>query len=119
MRVYKAPGAGGGAPGTVDGPGGTLEGDELELYNSIRTWRAGVARAEGRGRPFMIVTEAVMRGIATARPTCVASLLAVKGIGPKKAERYGEALLEVVRAHEQDGAGGADAGGGSGGLKAR
>ena len=47
----------------------------------------------------MIVTEQVMRGIATTSPTSTKELLAVKGIGPKKLERYGEQLLEVVRSH--------------------
>ena len=95
-------GGGGGAgqaSGGDDGPGAGLEGGELELYDALRTWRGGVLRSEGKRRPFMIVTEQVMRGIATTSPTSTEELLAVKGIGPKKLEKYGEQLLEVVRLH--------------------
>ncbi len=87
-----------GSAAGVAGDKNPLEGDALELYESVRAWRAGVAR-EARRRPFMVVTEAVMREVATARPTSEAALLAVKGIGPKKLERYGQALLDVVRNH--------------------
>ena len=52
-----------------------------------------------RRRPFMVITEAVMRGIAVARPGSEAELLQVKGIGPKKLERYGGELLRLVSDH--------------------
>jgi len=48
----------------------------------------------------MILTEAVMRGIAVARPSSMDELLDVKGVGPKKAENYGEEILRLVRASE-------------------
>ena len=44
-----------------------------------------------------ILTEAAMQGIALARPSDMGELLEVKGIGPKKAEQYGEAILQIVR----------------------
>ena len=87
------------APG--EGPGGSLEGSELELYEEIRAWRGGVARAN-RKRPFMVITEAVMRGLAVAKPTDEAGLLEIKGIGPKKTERYGQELLQLLAANASE-----------------
>ena len=82
-------------------PGGDLDGDDRALYDAIRAWRGEVARAGKRRRAFMILTEAVMQAIALARPTSEKELLAVKGVGPKKAERYGEEILRLVRDRER------------------
>ena len=86
-------------------PGGDLEGEDRELYDELRAWRGQVARSGGRRRrPFMIVTEAVMLGLAVARPSNMEELLAVKGVGPKKAALYGDAILQIIRAQTRDGA---------------
>ena len=83
-------------------PGGELEGDDRAVYDELRAWRGQVARAgTRRRRPFMILTEATMQGIALARPSDMGDLLEVKGIGPKKAEQYGEAILQIVRDSKQ------------------
>ena len=83
-------------------PGGDLAGEDRELYDELRAWRGQVARCGGRRRrPFMIVTEAVMLGLAVARPSNMEELLAVKGVGPKKAEMYGDAILQIIRSHER------------------
>ena len=75
-----------------------MEGDDRAVYDELRAWRGQVARAgTRRRRPFMILTEAAMQGIALARPSDMGELLEVKGIGPKKAEQYGEAILQIVR----------------------
>ena len=81
----------------MGGPGGLLEGDDRALYDSIRAWRGGAARA-ARKRPFMVVTEAVMQAVARARPANEHELRSIKGLGPKKVEAYGHQLLELVRA---------------------
>ena len=97
----------GGKPGGSKGddrgpPGGELEGEDRELYDELRAWRGQVARAGGRRRrPFMILTEAVMQGLAVARPSNMAELLDVKGVGPKKATMYGEAILDIVRSNDR------------------
>ncbi|KAL1510864.1 hypothetical protein AB1Y20_005696 [Prymnesium parvum] len=79
-------------------PEDDLEGGELELYGQIRAWRSALASAEER-RPYMVVSEAVMRAIARAKPTTKEELRDVKGIGPKKVAAYAEGLLGVVRDH--------------------
>jgi excinuclease ABC subunit B len=92
---------GGGSGGENRGPpGGELEGEDRELYEELRAWRGRVARAGRRRRPFMILTEAVMQGLAVARPSNMEELLAVKGVGPKKAEMFGDAILQIIRSNE-------------------
>lgn len=73
-----------------------LQGSDLELYGEIRAWRGAKARSTRR-RPFMIITEAVMRELARVRPTSTMELLAIKGIGPKKAAAFAEDLLRVLQ----------------------
>ena len=43
--------------------------------------------------------DATLRAVATERPRSVASLDGISGIGAKKREAYGEALVAVVDAH--------------------
>ncbi len=47
----------------------------------------------------MIFHDTTLKAIAAARPTTPASLLELPGIGPVKAERYADAVIELVRTH--------------------
>ena len=46
---------------------------------------------------YCILQNATLAELARCRPTTREELLAVKGMGPVKAERYGHTLLEIVR----------------------
>ncbi|MHC4817082.1 MAG: HRDC domain-containing protein [Planctomycetota bacterium] len=46
--------------------------------------------------PYVIASDRCLRDLARQRPHTVDELLLVHGIGPAKADRYGEGLLEVV-----------------------
>jgi ATP-dependent DNA helicase RecQ len=66
------------------------------LLGVLREWRSGVARK--RGVPaYVVLHDATLEGIASARPKTHDQLRAVTGIGDKKLERYGDALLLLVR----------------------
>ena len=54
---------------------------------------------------YCILSNAVLDELAQHRPTSRDALLAVKGMGPVKVERYGDALLEIIggAGHERDG----------------
>ena len=100
MLSRDKPGSGSGG-GDRGPPGGDLEGEDRELYEELRAWRGREASAgTRRRRPFMILTEAVLQGLAVARPSNTEELLDVKGVGPKKAERYGDAILQIIRSFE-------------------
>jgi ATP-dependent DNA helicase RecQ len=55
--------------------------------------------ARERGVPaYVVLHDATLEGIATSRPQTLSELRAVSGIGDKKLERYGDALLALVNA---------------------
>jgi len=56
------------------------------------------ARAEGVP-PYVILHDRSLREIARRRPGDLAALRTCYGVGPAKAERWGEAVLAVVREH--------------------
>jgi ATP-dependent DNA helicase RecQ len=69
---------------------------DLELFEALRAWRAGVARA--RAVPaFVVFSDATLAELAQARPRSEEALLEVKGIGPRKLEAYGAELLAILR----------------------
>lgn len=71
-------------------------GDE-GLFEQLRAWRAGVAKEHGIPA-YHVFTDATLRGIATQRPQSHSELRGVSGVGEKKLERYGEAVLALVTA---------------------
>ena len=62
----------------------------------LRTWRSGMARKQGVPA-YVVLHDTTLEGIATSRPQTHDQLRAVVGIGDKKLERYGDALLLLVR----------------------
>jgi DNA helicase-2/ATP-dependent DNA helicase PcrA len=68
------------------------------VLQALRSWRAGAARASGVPA-FVVCHDTTLAAVAEARPRDRSSLLALPGMGPVKAERYGEELLAVVAAH--------------------
>jgi DNA helicase-2/ATP-dependent DNA helicase PcrA len=65
------------------------------VLQALKTWRATMARASGVPA-FVVFHDTTLAAVAEARPQDRAALLALPGVGPVKAERYGEALLAVV-----------------------
>ena len=64
------------------------------LAARLREWRS--AEAKRLGLPaFMVMHDRALEAVALARPANPAQLLMVKGMGPAKAERFGEAILKV------------------------
>ena len=81
------------APAAAD-----LEPAQAELFEALRAWRAGEAREQGVPA-YIVFGDATLRGIAQTRPTALAELDGISGIGAKKLEAYGEKLLAVVAEH--------------------
>jgi ATP-dependent DNA helicase RecQ len=50
---------------------------------------------------YVIFHDRTLREIAARRPATRTALLAVAGIGPVKASRYGDAVLAIVREHTE------------------
>ena len=74
---------------------GELAENDVELFEALRTWRAEQAR-EQSVPAYIVFGDATLRAVATERPSTLDDLDGITGIGAKKREAYGEALLEVV-----------------------
>ena len=65
------------------------------------TWRREQAR-EQKVSAFIVFHNSVLRRIAAAKPSTLAELNAIKGIGPAKLEKYGLAVIALLRDCENE-----------------
>ncbi|MFF2053465.1 DNA helicase RecQ [Leifsonia sp. NPDC058194] len=70
---------------------------DLPLFEALRSWRAGEAKSQGVPA-YIVFGDATLRAVASARPATLGDLDGISGIGAKKREAYGQALLDVVAA---------------------
>jgi ATP-dependent DNA helicase RecQ len=70
--------------------------EDTALFEALRARRLELARAEGMP-PYVVASDRTLRELAEVRPVSIAQLQGIYGIGPAKAARYGEALLNVVK----------------------
>jgi ATP-dependent DNA helicase RecQ len=85
---------------TASGPkAGTVEltGDAQGLFDALRAWRSAQARENGVPA-YIVFGDATLLAVAAAKPTTLADLDGISGIGAKKLESYGRMLLDVVAA---------------------
>jgi ATP-dependent DNA helicase RecQ len=66
------------------------------LFEQLRAWRAGVAKEQGVPA-YVIFHDATLREIAATRPSSLAELGNVSGVGETKLARYGQQVLDTVR----------------------
>jgi DNA helicase-2/ATP-dependent DNA helicase PcrA len=83
-------------PATVPG----LPDPDPEVLGALQRWRAATARAAGVP-PYVLFHDVTLAALAGTRPVSVDELLAVPGLGPVKASRYGTSLLEIVAEHRK------------------
>ncbi|MFS8098562.1 DNA helicase RecQ [Lentzea alba] len=72
-----------------------LPAEATGLFESLREWRAQQAREQGMPA-YVIFHDATLKSIAASRPTSLADLGNVSGVGQAKLTKYGEQILEVV-----------------------
>ena len=73
-----------------------LEGNDSDLFEELRRHRMEVAREEGVP-PYVVASDRTLRDIALLKPANRDELKMAHGIGPSKADRYGDGFLQVVR----------------------
>ncbi len=88
--------AGGTRKGARDRP--QVADSDAALLDALMAWRLKLSRA-ANVPAYVIFSNATLVELATARPRTSRDLLAVAGVGPVKAERYGDAVLGLVREH--------------------
>jgi ATP-dependent DNA helicase RecQ len=70
---------------------------EGPLFDRLQAAQVALARgADGRGK-YLSCTHATLAKIAEQRPRTLAELEGIQGMGPQKAERFGQAFLEILR----------------------
>ena len=72
---------------------------DAALFDVLKNWRREAAR-EASVPPYVIFGDKTLRALAEMRPTNEDDLLRVPGIGPAKAEKYGDVVLKMVRGEE-------------------
>lgn len=75
----------------------TLDAGDRALFEELRAWRADTAREQGVPA-YVVFNDATLRALAEARPRSLSHLDGIPGIGLKKREAYGEAVLAVIAA---------------------
>jgi DNA helicase-2/ATP-dependent DNA helicase PcrA len=70
--------------------------EDAEVFEALRTWRRDTAAAAAMP-PYIVFSDRTLAAIASARPGSLQELAALSGVGPKKLDDYGAAVLEVVR----------------------
>jgi ATP-dependent DNA helicase RecQ len=63
----------------------------------LRRWRAETARAASVPA-YVVFHDSTLAAIAVARPTSLAELLRVPGVGDSKLSKYGEEVLQILSA---------------------
>ncbi|QKG23431.1 DNA helicase RecQ [Actinomadura verrucosospora] len=72
-----------------------LPAEAAPLFERLRAWRAATAKEQGVPA-YVIFHDATLREIATARPSSLAELGKVSGVGENKLAKYGEQVLETL-----------------------
>jgi DNA helicase II / ATP-dependent DNA helicase PcrA len=65
------------------------------LFDALRAWRTDRAREE-KMPAYVVAYDETLASIAAARPSTLAALERVKGIGPAKLDKYGADILGIV-----------------------
>jgi len=72
---------------------------DRELFEALRAWRAETARAAAVPA-YVVFPDSTLTGIASSRPGSLEDLMAVNGVGVKKLEQYGDAVLALIASAE-------------------
>ncbi|WP_375339612.1 DNA helicase RecQ [Microbacterium rhizophilus] len=68
------------------------------LFEALRGWRTEQAREQGVPA-YVVFADATLRALAERRPTSPEGLAGISGIGERKREAYGDAVLAVIAAN--------------------
>lgn len=71
---------------------------DMALLKVIRAWRTEKSR-EQNIPPYIIMLNATLVELATRMPTMRDELLAIRGIGVKTADLYGDEILQIIKNH--------------------
>lgn len=76
------------------------QGADVILFDALRRCRLELAKRD-RVRAYNVASDQMLREIVQQQPNSMTALSEVNGMGPRRIERYGSALLEVLQNHIQ------------------
>jgi ATP-dependent DNA helicase RecQ len=76
-----------------------LDDADAALFEALRRKRTEIAK-ELSIPPYVVFADTTLVGFATLKPMSLEAMLEVSGVGQTKLERYGDAFLEIIQAHE-------------------
>jgi ATP-dependent DNA helicase RecQ len=80
-----------------------FDGPSDPLFEALRETRRSLA-AQAGVPAYLILHDSTLREIAASRPRSLPQLSEVNGVGESKLAKYGIAILETIRAHEESAA---------------
>jgi ATP-dependent DNA helicase RecQ len=72
-----------------------LPGEAAGLFERLRAWRGATAKEQGVPA-YVIFHDSTLREIAATRPSSLAGLGAVSGVGDNKLAKYGQQVLDAI-----------------------
>jgi ATP-dependent DNA helicase RecQ len=75
----------------------SLEPATARIFEALRSERGRLAREQGVP-PYVIFHDSTLIALASRRPRTMSDLTDIPGMGQKKMERYGSAVLAVMAA---------------------
>ncbi len=71
------------------------DGAGSDLREHLRDWRRTVSKAQGVPA-FVVMHDTSLEELCRVRPTSIRELLQVSGFGERKAQLYGQAILDAL-----------------------
>lgn len=75
---------------------------DVPLFNSLRDYRSERCKKDGVP-PYIICTNRQLAQIVKNRPQSLNSLMEIEGLGKAKSEKYGQEILEILKAGRGNG----------------
>ena len=102
-RARKRPALSAGTPATLPSrapaavtPGAQLDAPARARFERLRAYRAEIARSRGVP-PYVVALDRTLVEMAARPPRSRAELLGIFGMGPARADSYGDGFLDVLR----------------------
>ena len=74
--------------------------EDAPIYKNLKQYRFDTSKAENI-QAYNIFNNAQMIAVISAMPSTLTDLKKISGFGDVKCQKYGEAILEIVRANSQ------------------
>ena len=74
---------------------------DARLFDLLKAWRLEQSRTQ-RVPPYIVLNDATLQALAIEQPESLAALAQVHGIGERRLETYGEALLRLIAEFQRD-----------------